>query len=1040
MANIRTIDYKGFASASDGTGPKGWMMWSGSEELSGSSYSGVGMELVAGSESYLKFDASSTGAELDIKAKKFFIGTPSTQYISGSSGNIEISSSLFHLDPANSSLIIGAGTTINADLSVNNLFVPAGATASNAKAYISSSGVAKFSGDGAGNYNVDFTPGTSSIAGWTISSDRLQASNLIINSDGNIQTTNFQSSLIGTGQGWKIGSDGVAEFEEARIRGTLSTAVFEKDTISAVGGAVIIANATTISGSDIISTNTTFSVESSNGFVVGEYLVAKATSSTGFTEETFKIESTGSGTLMVSRSGAIPTMSSGQVIVSKAASGSGYILLNGSSGDYAPYMEMVERTGSGVDDLETKVLLGNLGSLGSSTGFGDLTGQTGLYTDNVYLKGAISASSGEIGGVSIASDKLYIGNGTHNNINTGFYVDSQGNFSLQDKLSWNVSTERLSIAGESNGFNTIFYEDFSTYASMSDMTSSVNNPKTDGSGEGWYIASGVTASRAFKTDEGHIKGSRSLQLGDGTTSNTRTWMVSNQLIPLNSSSLYEIEVRIKADKIGSSAQSYIGINGYALDGTTHVNIGGTNTTSGQHYVALSGVDIGDTDWTIYKGYFKGRAASSNGSQHNNITDPATLHTDVEYISPLMITNYQVSSVATTNIDYIRISEFQSGGGSTRISGDNISTGKIRSNNWATSSGTEMDLNGEKITFGGSNVGTSTQGLVIDGQNSNLKFYGNSTASILTIDDNVDGSNPGIKIEDGVLQINRTTGLSTNEAVAYIKQSNSGNATSNDLGLYVGVTDGTLDSNWSSYEAVTAASYLGRSCGLDDICYDGGTKIGAVIKASASLATGNISKNNAIAIIADASAYAGYSYSFFGKGKLYNDGGDEGGMFITSSAGHYTAHLKHGSTSEGYVLKLEASNVFANGRFISFQNPNGEAGYIRQSATGATYYNSSDIRLKKNIITTEKGLVDLLNINVRDFKWKSNGEAETGFIAQELNKVLPELVDTSNPDRWFVNPQGLIPILVKGVQDQQLEIDNMKKQISELMEMAHGSNK
>tara|TARA_R110000764_G_scaffold46550_5_gene104432 strand:+ start:7863 stop:10169 length:2307 start_codon:yes stop_codon:yes gene_type:complete len=443
MANIRTIDYKGFASASDGTGPKGWMLWSGSEDLSGSAYSGVGMELVAGSESYLKFDASADGAELDIRAKKFFIGTETSQFISGSAGNIEISSSLFHLDPQNNSLIIGADATINADLSVNNLFVPAGATASNAKAYISSSGVAKFSGDGAGNYNVDFTPGTSSIAGWVISSDRLQASNLIINSDGNIQTTNFQSSLVGTGQGWKIGSDGVAEFEEARIRGTLSTAVFEKDTISAVGGAVIIANATTISGSDIISTNTTFSVESSNGFVVGEYLVAKATSSTGFTEETFKIESTGSGTLMVSRSGAIPTMSSGQVIVSKAASGSGYILLNGSSGDYAPYMEMVERTGSGVDDLETKVLLGNLGSLGSSTGFGDLTGQTGLYTDNVYLKGAISASSGKIGGVSISSNKLHIGSGNYNDDNTEFYVDDTGQFSLKDKLTWDGSNLAL---------------------------------------------------------------------------------------------------------------------------------------------------------------------------------------------------------------------------------------------------------------------------------------------------------------------------------------------------------------------------------------------------------------------------------------------------------------------------------------------------------------------------------------------------------------------------------------------------------------------
>ena len=409
MANIRTIDYKGSNSASAGTGTKGWMFWSGSTTVSGQTYSGLGMELMDTSESYLKFTTAG-GGDLDIRAKKFYVGTPSTQFISGSSGAIEISSSNFHL--TNDALIIGSGTTINADLSVNNLFVPADTTDANAKAYISQSGVAKFGGNASGDYDVEFYPagaGVSKIAGWDIGPTFLSSSNIILSSSGTIQTSDFQSSLFGTGHGWKIGSDGVAEFEEARIRGTLSTAVFEKETISAVGGAVIIANATTISGSEIPSSETTFSVASSAGFVAGEYLVAKATSSTGFTEETFKVESVAAGQLMVSRSGAIPTMSSGQVIVSKGASGSGFIMLNGSSGDDTPYIQMAVRTGSGIGDLETKVMLGDLGSLASSTTFGDLSGQTGLYTDNVYLKGAISASAGEIGGWSIGATKLSTG-------------------------------------------------------------------------------------------------------------------------------------------------------------------------------------------------------------------------------------------------------------------------------------------------------------------------------------------------------------------------------------------------------------------------------------------------------------------------------------------------------------------------------------------------------------------------------------------------------------------------------------------------------
>jgi len=1195
QANIKTIDYKGFDSASDGTGPSGWMLWSGSQELSGSLYNGVGMELVAGSDSYLKFDASAAGAELDIRAKKFFVGTANTQYISGSDGNIEISSSLFHLDPLNNSLIIGAGTVINADLSANQLFVPAGKDANNATAYISSSGDAKFVGDGAGTYAVNLSPGNSSISGWSINATSLSSSNLVIDSSGEIKTKDYISNQTG----WKI--DGTeAEFANVKVRGTLGTTVFEKDTISAVGGQVMIANATTFTGSNLDFDGTgnpthSFTVANTGGWVVGEYVRAKATSSTGFVEEIMQIDTISADPIsldMVRRIGGgpyIPSVTDGQVLISAGlydnttnpgqVTQSGYIHLNADPGDNStPYIDIIERTGSGVNDVEVKARLGDLSGIGSLTDPG-----YGLYSENVFLTGKITATSGRIGGVDIESDKLYIGDGTHSDADTAFYVDNTGNFSLADKfswngtqlvvkgaitieaftdtndvmgitanattaanatstltstvganattaanatstltstvganattaanaaaaaqavadsnaelipntsaglidfsptpsgkglflgannlgyysgsgwdtymsssgdfylggtntsagLSWNASTNMLSLAGESNGFNTIFYEDFSTYAAMSDMTSSVNNPKTDGSGEGWYIPTGETAPRTFKTDEGHIKGSRSLKLGDGTTTNTRTWMISNQLIPLNPASLYEIEIRLKATKIGSTARAYVGINGYALDGSTYVNINGSNGTYSQHYVALSAEDIGNTDWTIYKGYFKGRSSSDNGASAPTITNPTTLHNNVEYISPLIITNYKTGSVSTTNIDYIRISEFQSGGGSTRISGDNISSGKVKSNNWTTTTGTEMDLNGEKITFGGSNVGTSTQGLIIDGQNSNLKFYGTTTSPILTIDDNVDGTNPGIKIEDGVLQINRTAALGTNDAVAYIKQSNSGGSTSQDLGLYVGVSEGTLDSTWSTYDVVASANSLSSRCNAGGVCYAGGTKIGAIFKAEATTYTGTLGQNNAIAIIADASAYSGYSYSFFGKGKLYNDGGDEGGMFITSSAGNYTAHLKHSSTTDARVLKLETDNTTSTGRFISYHGPNGESGYARPDGNGIKVYESSDVRLKKSIIDTNKTLADLLAINVRDFEWKSDGKKETGFIAQELNKVLPELVDTSNPDRWFINRDGLIPILVKSVQDQQLEIANMKQQILELTEMFNGINK
>ena len=100
MANLRTTDYKGFnyASGSDDGIGSGLFLYSGSMVLNPTgtftSYSGVGMELVGHKDSYLRFQSSTSLSPglIDIRAEQFYVGTPSTQFISGSGNNIEISS------------------------------------------------------------------------------------------------------------------------------------------------------------------------------------------------------------------------------------------------------------------------------------------------------------------------------------------------------------------------------------------------------------------------------------------------------------------------------------------------------------------------------------------------------------------------------------------------------------------------------------------------------------------------------------------------------------------------------------------------------------------------------------------------------------------------------------------------------------------------------------------------------------------------------------------------------------------------------------
>ena len=121
-AMIRSIGYEGFAKAKAGTSKAGFVIYSGSiQPILNSSevYSGVGIELYANTSSYFKYTTSGSGL-LDVRTDSFFLGS-NRQFISGANGNIEISSSNFHLSPngnVNMSGDINANTGIFKDVNI----------------------------------------------------------------------------------------------------------------------------------------------------------------------------------------------------------------------------------------------------------------------------------------------------------------------------------------------------------------------------------------------------------------------------------------------------------------------------------------------------------------------------------------------------------------------------------------------------------------------------------------------------------------------------------------------------------------------------------------------------------------------------------------------------------------------------------------------------------------------------------------------------------------------------------------------------------
>ena len=129
--------------------------------------------------------------------------------------------------------------------------------------------------------NVSFIGGK--IGGWSITDGQISAENLILRSEGVIRSANYQSDVAGfiiTHE-----QDGYAEFGNARIRGTMATTTFEKESVNAVGGQLFVANSAALTGSAVNKTVASMSLVNVTGFKEGEVIIIKKVSDTGFNTE-----------------------------------------------------------------------------------------------------------------------------------------------------------------------------------------------------------------------------------------------------------------------------------------------------------------------------------------------------------------------------------------------------------------------------------------------------------------------------------------------------------------------------------------------------------------------------------------------------------------------------------------------------------------------------------------------------------------------------------------------------------------------------------
>ena len=127
-------------------------------------------------------------------------------------------------------------------------------------------------------------------------------------------------------------------------------------------------------------------------------------------------------------------------------------------------------------------------------------------------------------------------------------------------------------------------------------------------------------------------------------------------------------------------------------------------------------------------------------------------------------------------------------------------------------------------------------------------------------------------------------------------------------------------------------------------------------------------------------------------------------------------------------------------FHTFRRSATQIGSITQSGTTAVAYNtSSDYRLKENIAPMTGALATVAALKPCTYKWKSDGSDGQGFIAHELQEVVPDCVtgekdgvdSDGSPKYQGIDTSFLVATLTAAMQEQQAIITSLTDRITAL---------
>ena len=145
----------------------------------------------------------------------------------------------------------------------------------------------------------------------------------------------------------------------------------------------------------------------------------------------------------------------------------------------------------------------------------------------------------------------------------------------------------------------------------------------------------------------------------------------------------------------------------------------------------------------------------------------------------------------------------------------------------------------------------------------------------------------------------------------------------------------------------------------------------------------------------------------------------------------------GNSIEGFRINDSASS--SGSAAVRFQFGGTGVGGITLTGSTTTYATSSDYRLKENIAPMTGALGLVQQLKPVTYNWKVDGSASQGFIAHELQAVVPDCVtgekdavdEEGKPVYQGIDTSFLVATLTCAIQELKAELNSVKAELATL---------